>query len=178
MSFETSHILHTCFIECELYVIHEWATTWFPATVIYINDLPGAIYMRYPTGLSKYTCMVARCELPGTWYISNFIAYQRIFSGGALWATDEQNCDLSDVWKTTTQTNTNVYHYIRFNIDWVKTFGIQTDHQSALRWRGTFIFRYFDVFGPVSVLMYYIYSCILGTTHHGIALFNCQLSVP
>ena len=44
-----------------------------------------------------------------------------------------------------------IVHYLRFNIDWVKAFGRQSDHRSASRSRGLYIFRYFDVFGLVSV---------------------------
>ena len=46
----------------------------------------------YSTGstINTHTCMFARCELPGTWYILIFVAYLRMFSGGELWATDEQ----------------------------------------------------------------------------------------
>ena len=43
--------------------------------------------------------MFARCELPGTWKIVNVTAYLRMFSGGELWATDEQARHLSEVRK-------------------------------------------------------------------------------
>ena len=36
-------------------------------------------------------------------FFFNFITYLRMFSGGDLWARDEQARDLSDVWKTTTE---------------------------------------------------------------------------
>ena len=49
-------------------------------------------------------------------------------------------------------TETKGLHYLRFNIDWVQAFGSQSDHRSASRSRGSCTFRYFDVFGSVSVL--------------------------
>ena len=45
-----------------------------------------------------------------------------------------------------------VSHCYLFNIDFVKVSGFQSDHRIASRSRGPFIFRYFDVFGPVSFL--------------------------
>ena len=43
-------------------------------------------------------------------------------------------------------------HYLHFKINWVKAFGRQSDRRSSSPSRGPYIFRYFDVFGPVSVL--------------------------
>ena len=98
-----------------------------------------------------------------------------MFSGCELWATDEQARDLSDM--RNYDTETKGLPYVRFNIDWVEAFGCQSDHRSASRSRGPYIFRYIDVFGPVSVLdIISFFLCTSGITHH--ALESFKLSVP
>ena len=77
---------------------------------------------------------VSRGEWSG---VNDVKSYLRTFSGGELWATDELARAL-----------------FRFNIDWDKAFGCQSDHRSPSRSRGPYIFRYFDVFGLVYVLDY------------------------
>ena len=66
--------------------------------------------------------MFARCELYS-------IAYLQMFYVCELWATNEPARDRSGVCKTTTQTEIKGLHYLRFDIDYVKVFGFQSDHR-------------------------------------------------
>ena len=64
--------------------------------------------------------------------------------------------------------------YLRFNIDWVKTFGCQSDHRSASP--GPYIFRYRCLWPGVRFGQYLIFSCTLGITHHALGIR--KLTVP
>ena len=86
--------MHTCFLDCELYGLHEWAKTWFPRlsythlSYIYTWKVPWVSCVSHKsTGSFTHTGMFARCDLSGIWNIYYFVAYLRMFSGGELWAT-------------------------------------------------------------------------------------------
>ena len=119
----------------------------------YIHELPGVSCMNYySTGSSTHVYMHV-CQVWATRYLDffNFIAYLRLFPRDELWATDEQARDLSATCEKLRHRDQRVA-LPSLNIDWVKALGCQSDHRSACRSRGLYIFRYFDVFGPVCVL--------------------------
>ena len=67
---------HMCFLGCELYRLHEWEATWFPATKQYTWTTRGELYELFIA--ITLTCMFDRCQLC-------FIAYLRLFSGCELY---------------------------------------------------------------------------------------------
>ena len=92
--------------------------------------------------------MSAGCELNSTWYsLSTHTSFPGWYMG-YKWASSWS------VWRVQLRhrQEIKVLHCYRFDIDYVKVSGFRSDHRIASRSRGPFIFRYFDVFGPVSFL--------------------------
>ena len=84
---------HTCFVGCELYGLHEWATIWFPATEQYTWATRGELYELLNSIIYMYVCHV--------WAIFYSLS-THFFPGWTIWATDKLARDLFDVCKTMT----------------------------------------------------------------------------
>ena len=79
----------SCFLGCELYGLHEWATTWFPATELYIHTWANRGEL-YELIIRQDHLHIDAC-LPGVSYIVWLIyAYIHVLLGWAMgykWAS-------------------------------------------------------------------------------------------
>ena len=87
--------IHTCFFGCELYGLHEWATTWFPPNELYIHThIPGT----WATRGEPYELIIrqdhlhniqafAGCELYAIAYLYSMINVFRGWAMGHKWAS-------------------------------------------------------------------------------------------
>ena len=117
-----------CSLGCELYGLHEWATTWFPATKLYTHTWANRseLYEQLIRQDNLHRFFFSGCELPGT--SDRLSKHTYMLSRGELWATNDPARDRSGVCKATAQ-NVKRLHRLRFDIDYVKVFGFPSQHR-------------------------------------------------
>ena len=99
---------NTCFLGCELYGLHEWATTWFPATKLYTHTWythtwpnRGELYELIIAQHLQYTTCMHVCRV---WAIFYYSLSTRTCFPGVSCGLQPARRDRSGVCKTTTLT--------------------------------------------------------------------------
>ena len=179
-STHNTYYIHEWFLEGELYLLNELLHGLTRLTYMYKHTWTTSGEL-YELLFNRIIYTYAACspglsdQVPGK--KNQFCSLSTNVLGG--WAMGYRWASSLSVRrvKTTKQTETKGLHYLQFNIDSVEAFDCQSDHRSAARLRGRYLFRYFDFFGPVSVLDNYPYFHVpweLLTMR----FVNCKLSVP
>ena len=113
-----------CFLGCDLYGLHEWATTLFPATELYIHTWANRddLYKL----IIRQNHLHIHAWLPGVSYIIQLI-YTYMFPGGELWARNEParfGMACAKLWQRSKGC-------IAFDLtfDYITVIGFQSDHR-------------------------------------------------